>query len=564
MNVALRRGATQLLAVGSFFTAVLLSNSESIDAQNVDSWAMAALLISVPPVLTLDAVWSINKQRRAGRQLSKRESVLLSISTATVYAVAEFVIAHAFGLEPSTPALIGVPLTILAVSFIGIGLMTLMEARRREDERRTALLEKGIALELARQETGEIVQQVQQALHADIDAALVSARVGLEERLKGQERALAQEHWPAIAQELRTTAEETIRPLSKSLWSRTVIKESRLGILSILHNIVTQQRFRPATVVAVYLIAESAEAITVLGWPVGLASLALGVVLISGVLTLGNHLMKLHPRRHAEIFIGTVMLVEITGLLSFPVRAQWGTTRYTWGEFIASAILGSVVVVASSALGSVRTHRDDLARTFQADIKRELIEAHALSRQVAQLARESARILHGRVQTRLIACAVAIERASTTSDALAFRQALGEAHAALNGPLHPSSGEVVTLLSEVQRKAALWAGLCRIDVWVEPAIHHEPGRFARDIGRVVEEGLSNAVRHGNASLIHVHISEGVGTAVVLLHDNGTGPAGGCPGLGSSLLDALSEDWTLSGSAEGAVLRVVVPTGVMNA
>jgi signal transduction histidine kinase len=557
VSVAIRRGATQLVAFLSFWAAALLTNSEAITSQNSESWILAAALSALAPVIVLDAVWWINRKTREGRPLSTRESVVVSVVTATVFAVSELLITRSLGLESSTQPLVGFLITILAVSMIGIGLMVLMQARRLEDERRASLLEEGIALELARQEVSEIVQRMQMALHTDIDDALVSARTGLEERLKDQERALGQEHWPAIAQELRSAAQDTVRPLSRSLWSRTIMRESRLGLVGIIRNIVTQQPFRPLAVVVIYMLAASAESITILGWRVGLLSLAVGVALIAILLTVGNRAMQRHPRQHAMIFIATVFIVEITGLLSFPARALWGSTDYTWGEFIASVILGSVVIVASSALGSIRTHRDDIARTFQADINRELIESHATSRQVAQLARESARILHGAVQTRLIACAVVIERASDTQDVVAFRRALHEAHTVLTEPLVATSDDDLTLLGVVERKVSLWSSLCSVDISVDATIAEVRGRFARDVGRVVEEGLSNAIRHGGASHIRICVSTDANSVIVLVNDNGVGPSGGESGLGSSMLDSVSEKWSLSRGAEGTALRVAL-------
>lgn len=559
MNVAIRRGATQLLAFVAFLAAALLSNAEAINSQNARSWILAAALSALPPVIALDAAWWINRQTREGRRLSTRESVVVSVVTATIFALSELLITRSLGLQASTQPLAGVLITILAVATIGIGLMVLMQARRLEDERRASLLEEGIALELARQEVGEIVQRMQMALHTDIDDALVSARTGLEERLKDQERALGQEHWPAIAQELRSTAEDTVRPLSRSLWSRTTMHDSRLGLVGIIRNIVTQQPFRPLAVIVIYVLAASAESITILGWRVGLLTLAVGVALIAVLLTIGNRVMQRYPQQHAAIFISTVFLVEITGLLSFPARALWGSTDYTWSEFIASVVFGSAVIVASSALGSIRTHRDDIARTFQAEIDRELIESHATSRQVAQLARESARILHGAVQTRLIACAVVIERATQTQDVVAFRRALQEAHTVLTEPLVTASHDDLTLLTAVEHKVSLWSSLCSVDFSVDAAIAEGRGRLARDVGRVVEEGLSNAIRHGGATYIRIDIATDENSVLVLVNDNGVGPSPGNPGLGSSMLDSMSEQWSLSRSAEGATLRVVLPS-----
>ena len=206
----------------------------------------------------------------------------------------------------------------------------------------------------------------------------------------------------------------------------------------------------------------------------------------------------------------------------------------------------------------MRTKRDDVARTFQSDIDRELIESMAASRQVAQLARESARILHGTVQTRLIACAVAIERASETRDADAFHEALREAQAVLAQPAINTTPDSSSLIEEVQRKVQLWSGLCDITVDVDAMLAEIQGRFARDVGRVVEEGLSNAIRHGNATSIQVRVSRSNSSVNVEVDDNGIGPRRGLPGLGSSLLDSVSPDWHLSELPVGARLSVELP------
>lgn len=557
MNVAVRRGISQLVAFMAFFLAMVLSNMESITAHMSVSWLWACVLASLVPVLLLDTAWWLNRRARAGSPLSTGESLFLSVLTATAFASAQLGFIHAFNLNTVTDPVVDLIVTIVAVSTIGVGLMILMQARRVEDERRVALLEYGISLELARLEAGEIVQSMQVALHADIDVALEGARMEIEEQLRDHERTLGQEHWPAIAQELRSTAEHTVRPLSKSLWARTVKNEGRLGFIGIVRNIVTQQPFRPLTVVLIYLTATTAESITILGWMVGLLTLLVGIALITIILTAGNRAMADNPRHHAAIFLCTIFIVELTGLLSFPTRSQWGTTPFTWGEFIASVVLGTAVILASSALGTIRTHRDDVARTFRAEIDRELIESHAHSRQIAQLARESARILHGGVQTRLIACAVAIERAAATEDVEAFRAALQEAHAVLAGPLNSSVDESATLLDEVERKVSLWSGLCTIELQIDPSCVDVRGRLARDVGRVVEEGLTNAVRHGGASTIRVEISATDSAVLVIVTDDGSGPEDYSPGLGSLLLDSVSQDWILGAGPTGTRLRVAL-------
>ena len=213
-------------------------------------------------------------------------------------------------------------------------------------------------------------------------------------------------------------------------------------------------------------------------------------------LTVGNALLRRWPSHHAAIFITGAVVIQAGHLLMIPLRRLAGLPPYSVIEFLLASIIGVVLVFVTSGFGSFRSYRADIARVLESTLDADLTASIAASRQVAQLARESARILHGTVQTRLIACAVAIEQAAGTRDVDAFQHALSEAHAVLAQPTRFVEDDTTTLIEEVQRKVGLWSGLCVIDTIVSPDLAASGGRLARDIGRVVEEGVSNAIRHG--------------------------------------------------------------------
>ena len=78
------------------------------------------------------------------------------------------------------------------------------------------------------------------------------------------------------------------------------------------------------------------------------------------------------------------------------------------------------------------------------------------------------------------------------------------------------------------------------------------------MGRVVEEGLTNAIRHGQATVIRVSVGvEAAGVAVVVA-DDGVGPGAVTAGLGSALLDqATGGAWSLDRVGEWTELRAHV-------
>ena len=555
MNVASKRILVQLALICFFISGTLVGNARAIDSENLMQWLAVSILTALTATLTIDLAWFIQLRHNEGRPLPLGEAIGLSLLIGGVFAITQFIGMRVFNVVGDRETLVAAVSSVVTITIIGVAISRFLSGRHYEEERQNRLLEEGIAVSLVREDVTDIVHRMQVALGTDIDDALAPARRGIEERLADQQRALSEDEWAAVARELRTAAQDTVRPLSQQLWSRTAARDTSIRISPVMRNIVTRQPFRPMALALILVVTGFASSITLFGWGWGIAITATSVLTIFAILGSANLAMRRWPSRHIIIFIAASIILQLGVLLNFPLRDWQQVQPYTWAEAIAAAVIGFILILLTSGAGSLRTYRDDVARNFQSDIDREMIESIAASRQVAQLARESARILHGTVQTRLIACAVSIERASETRDADAFRTALREAHSVLAQPTLGTNVDSSSLVEEVQRKVQLWSGLCDITIDVDPILAEIQGRSARDVGRVVEEGLSNAIRHGNATSIQVRVSRSNSSVNIEVDDNGRGPQDGPAGLGSSLLDSLSPVWNLSAIPVGARLSV---------
>jgi signal transduction histidine kinase len=561
VNAATKDALTALGIFTVFFLAGVLLDAPLISGQNALAWILAA---GIPALIItiLIRVYTKIRVRRSGSDAQSLKTALTgSVIFGFVFGVMLAASIDAFGLNSRlSPALI-VLTFVLTVAIGGTALIVFVNSWVAERERRARLLEEAIAVNAMREDMADINERLRVALNSDIDDALAPARVSIEDRLIEQERAVTNDDWEAIAGELRSAANNTVKPLSRRLWASTAAQSRPIRFRWVLRNVVTKQPFQPL-LLSIVALTGLVDEIATYGLVQGTLSIAGAIVVIFVLLGGANIVMKRKPQHHAAIFITTIVIAMSLGLVNFPVREAAGT-RYTWLEFLVGFVLGTIAILVTSSIGSIRTHRDDVARTFQADIDREAVQLMTTSRQAAQLARESARILHGTVQTRLIACAVAIEQAAESNDAEAYQVALHEAQQILRAPV-PSDDRTETMIAEeVQRKVGLWQGLCSIGVDLDPQIAVMSGRRARDVGRVVEEGLSNAIRHGGAKEISVRVTEGqVGSAsggdvVVVIEDNGSGPGSGKLGLGSSLLDSVSQTWELKATGSGARLSVVM-------
>ena len=541
MDVAPRTALINLGLFALLVVAVLTVNIDGVGT-NPGAWLAVAAVTAVIGVVVIDLAWWINM--RVAAPLTPLQAGLEALAVGVVFGTSQALLASVFGLE----LVRGVVLTVVSVTIstgaFGVLAILIGQARRQESVRLKELYEQGAALEAARQETSGIIRGLHIALASDIDAALSPARVTIESRLADQERLVAIETWSEVAGELRQAASATVRPLSRRLWAYAPARIPGPGLGRILCTIITQQPFQPLVLILIYWATTFGGTIAALGWIDGLLAVLIGTVLIATVLGGANAVMRRHPQHHTVIFLSATAVLQVTGLLTFVLRDAWSAVPYTWAEFTLSCIGGIALILVTSGFGSVRTYRTDLARTFRAEMDEELRASIAASIHVAQLARESARVLHGSVQTRLVACAVAIEQAAHTRDVDAFRDAMHEAHAALVPPALGTE-ESRTVGDQLDRTVALWSGLCSVRVTIDPDLVEERGVVSRDAGRIVEEAVNNAVTHGDATDISVDVHVSGDAVRIEVIDNGSGPGGGAAGLGSALFDSLCAHWHLT-------------------
>ena len=320
-----------------------------------------------------------------------------------------------------------------------------------------------------------------------------------------------------------------------------------------LSLLVREPRFLPlpaASVIVIgYLGATSQEYGALLG-PV----LALALGLISwAILTGGNGVMSRVPRARHVTYLASIVLVQAAALLlSYgPARAEGSLLP---ASLVAGSILGTLIaVLLTSIVASLDAARAQVIRQLQSAVNQERIAQAARTRARALSLREAAKELHGTVQTRLIACASAIELAAASGDVPAYDQALREGLGILEGAQASADGSVAARLDAL---ASSWGALCDISVTIDPVlVAGVPG----DVVRVVEEAIGNAYRHGEASRIVVDIQPADGDIRVTVIDNGRGPGGGTPGLGSDLLARATggRHQLAPGATGGSVLTAVL-------
>jgi signal transduction histidine kinase len=431
-----------------------------------------------------------------------------------------------------------------------------MEFRDSSAKTRATLIEQRIALATSELEQNQILLDIQDELDREVDDELDTCRKRVAELLQ-QDQVLPEE-WKQLSRTLIDAADQSVKPLSRRMWKKSVENYPRATPLSLFINTICYQPFRPIALTVIAFGSSVAISVQELGAGVGISLLCL---VLLGFLILAysaNALMRRFPGAHVPIFVVTFILIQVETWAVQQIRDEVLEQSTPPALFAFRVLASAILVLATSGMGSWFDSRRSLERTFQNSLKEEKIASVARSREVARLAQESARILHGSVQTRLVSCSLVIERALESGDGESLERALIEARSILEDPSLcevPNPG----VREEIVRKLELWKGICTFQVAVEEVISLPSGMTSQSVGRVVEEAVTNAVRHGQASWISIDLRTlGDSQLHLTVWDNGRGPGNGKPGIGSALLDQITlGHWSLTGDKTGSTLEAVL-------
>ena len=544
--------------------AVLAGEAQgSVGGFPTGTWLMLGLAGMAGIGITLAALnYTIFRSRRE-RPLPIWVVVLADGMLGLVFTLITGLGASWLGLATSTELLERCILNALYAMWWGPTLSYFMDLREQWASERQLLVTQYVQVELTAIQQGELVSLLQEELDTAIDDELSPARERMTS-LRAEFHAHAQDgergpaDWHEAATLLRGTAENSIRPMSRQLLKDAEGAYTGTRWWTLLGNVVSKQPFRPLALAVIDILGTFSSLIRVFGVTRGLALLFGGLALSILLMLSANTLMRRAPHRHSVIFICTLVALQSTVLVRGYFRDQWvpGSASASWA--ITQVIAGIAVVFVTSGIGAWWSQRVEIRATLREEIRVDRVQAMALSQQVAMLARETSLVLHGSVQTRLVSCAMAIEQARESGDADLLNSALNEAIAVLERPTAPAP-EARTLVNEVLRKIELWEGLCSFTVSIEPAMPAVTSAAAIVIGRVVEEGISNAIRHGKATAIDISVTRSDESTVrVMVLDNGLGPQGGKASMGSAFVQQASENrWLLTASSSGSQLEAFV-------
>jgi signal transduction histidine kinase len=427
---------------------------------------------------------------------------------------------------------------LLAV-WIGSGVIVWLDViDQARDLRGRAIVERSSALEM-RERADEVVSELRRRVHATVTPEL--------DRLRSvAASASPKEPSVGVVSEIRSSVERTVRSTGRDLWNSAEVP-ARISPIELLREVLTNPTFRPWSIVTLSIVLAIAEGAGT-GW-IESSVAAAASILVFVECRVANAMMRRWVGLRPVIAGVTIVVFAGQSIVVDRSAGLWGGVPDQPG--IAVVLFLTVALVAvTSAIGSYRDLDDRRAVALASMIRADRLDAAAQAHVVSEEARRLAALLHGKVQSRLLGCAMALEFAG--DDPAAIRTALDRTLAVVSDEWategHPSAAP----LAEVM---AAWSRLCDVRVDGAEVI---PPEAVESAVVVIEELIANAVRHGRAGHVAISVeSQSDGLAITAVDDGTGGTVPGRPGLGSAVL-AMAGDVDRQPGPTGWSVTVRIP------
>ena len=489
--------------------------------------------------------------------------VVLSVITITALSLVMSLGIELLGLTTSSEPLLKLVSNLVIGVPISLGIVLLLEHRDQLRRMRHRLIEKEVARELAQMQQGILILEMRREFNIDVEAEIAKFYPALEARIDAVASRPTAQTVDEMSQAMFSLVDDSVRPLSARLWKASAFVIPHQPWWQTGKAMLRTAIFYPVILAVIHIVGTFQFTTNVFGLRNSVLITAFGV---SWIVVIGygcNFFMRKKPHRHVAIFLIGVALLESGTVMVGMWRESWFAGSGSLSVIAINILAGILLIVLTSGLGSWQRVNAQVQAQCEKDLDEEFVRLIAQSRLTADLARETSRALHGSLQTRLVACAMTSEQAIASNDVALLDAALREARSLLMSPFHDET-PTGSVRMEIRRKLSLWEELCVFEVFIDEQVDDDSGTAESEshsaiVGRIVEEGVSNAIRHGDATHIIIRVERTIdGALLIEIEDDGTGPSGGAPGVGSALLDqAAGGEWSLTRTDAATRLRALV-------
>lgn len=400
----------------------------------------------------------------------------------------------------------------------------------------------------------EALDELKSKLSTKVDENLTKSLLKAQQKIKSDQQLGGQ--WQKIAETLREAAEETIRPLSHAMWNVRQ-KEMQLTPIEFLKFAFQNIQIRPVAILPLYI------ATTIMAvqndsdiWK-STYVLLLKSIMVWVLLEVGQIFLEIFQNKikYAHLYI-----VLTIGLIYFVLTeliyesSGYPTSFWDISESVWLMLLILITGITDSAL---RAQIYQIT-TLKGLIARKRIELITNGRELDRLGREMARYLHGTIQSKLMAAAMAVEIAGKKNDKNQLNVEIEKALKTLQMPTKEYFDARVAHLNDgLQDLSQKWDGILKLTFKLPNQEVFSTSETATILD-VTNEAILNAYRHGQASKVEIQFKRLPNNIIqIKVVDNGFGVQSIKPGLGSQYFNSLTSNWSLNNQKnnKGAVFTI---------
>ena len=350
---------------------------------------------------------------------------------------------------------------------------------------------------------------------------------------------------------IQAYVEEKIRPLSHELWQRKEIEAPRLGFF----RLTLLTLFRTRLPIGLTIFPSTVYSL------VGLASImpfadafwhqATSTISLLALYYLYNYFYKKFKSRAALNSLALFLALFLPIATSRILDTWFGTMEVPeLGKFVGLLWFFFLLLSFGAAL-AVSKYHEEIMTVLRNQLNDVVIESHP--KESDEVSARFAKYLHGEVQSELLSASMLLSQAAKEKNSRIGRRGIEKTAEILRRDHSKYAvGGKLTPEARMQKIIDAWAGIAEVEIdLVGTGIITEDSLSS--LSDVIEELVSNSVRHGGASQISVDVSRSGDSLTVNYQDNGARRSKGKPGLGSSLLKSLTTNVKISDSKEGSVI-----------
>jgi signal transduction histidine kinase len=537
---------------------LLSSDHASTGSSNFSSWAILSLMAhgSIAPFVAIALHFT-------SRVNNWKADLCALIALGLVRGVAINIGFGIMDLDPRVSSLYKVFNSAISLPLWFIGIAVFVESRRHFQREFEALFLRSVRkeqatagkqnLELVDVRDGELIQNLQ------------SVASNLAREIEGVlSLPPSQVDYAKQTSNIQDLINKELRPASAQLWNGSNLSAPKLPTSTLIRISLLEQKLKVIAAALLFCPYIFIGLNGTLGWRLAAIESLVATSLNILIFFVCELLFKkglLNRRFTNTSIIGLSYLVPFTTILFvLPSGLFWTdsvATKFVYQLFLSTSHI--VILLGINFYKLLERQRSAVIQSFEQIILGSDVLPISSADLTAARDIDLARYLHGELQAGLIATSLLLQRASKTGDTDLARHALRSAANILRQDhARVSQSRISSPQARLEKISSGWRGIADVRInldWIDAL----ETSVQNDVIALVDEGVSNAIRHAKASLISVGGSHTGRDLHVEILSNGSGMTEQVPGLGTKLFNELTSSYEYTNRGDLNLLKFTVRT-----